>query len=95
MSDEVVLDGTFGKTAAFRSGGPGSIPDSWLFSVMVRPGARCKHCNCSVQLDTKIAVAKAKVFPHLEALVRAGCGIPHANDSVSFVRAKFFLIFYD
>jgi hypothetical protein len=30
-----------------------------LFFVTLPPGARCKHCNCTVYLDKKIAVASS------------------------------------
>jgi hypothetical protein len=33
----------------------------------------------------KFAAAKAKVFPHLEARVRVGHGIPHLKDSLSLL----------
>jgi hypothetical protein len=39
-----------------------------------------------------IAVAKAKVFPHLEAWVRMGRGIPHAKDFVSSLSALIYTI---
>jgi hypothetical protein len=34
----------------------------------------------------KFAVAKAKVFTHLEAWVRVGCGIPHVKGHNSVLR---------
>jgi hypothetical protein len=45
----------------------------------MRPGALHKHCDCTVYLDTKIAVVKAKVLPHLEACVGVKRGISHAK----------------
>jgi hypothetical protein len=33
--------------------------EKWLFSVTLRLEARCKHCNCTVKLDKKIAVASS------------------------------------
>jgi hypothetical protein len=33
--------------------------EKWHFSVTLRPGARCKHGNCTVKLDKKIAVASS------------------------------------
>jgi hypothetical protein len=33
--------------------------EKWHFSVSLRPGARCKHCNCTVKLDKNIAVASS------------------------------------
>jgi hypothetical protein len=37
----------------------------------------------AVRPKAKIAVVKAKMFPHLQAWVRVGCGIPHAKDFIS------------
>jgi hypothetical protein len=33
---------------------------SWLFSVTLRPGARSKHCNCTVILEKKTCTSKSK-----------------------------------
>jgi hypothetical protein len=62
---------------------------SWFFYVTLRLGARCKHCNCPVKLDKKNAVAKAKVFPHLEARVHVGRGIPHVKVHNSVLRLRY------
>jgi hypothetical protein len=43
------------------------------FSVTLHPGARCKHLYCTgiaLYSFIKSAVAKAKMFPHLEAWVQ-------------------------
>jgi hypothetical protein len=37
----------------------------------------------------KFALAKAKVFPHLEAWVRVGCGIPHVKGHISVLRLRY------
>jgi hypothetical protein len=52
--------------------------EKWFFSVTLRPGARHKYCIC-FKIDKKNAVTKAKVFPHLEAWVRVGCGMPYTK----------------
>jgi hypothetical protein len=38
----------------------------------------------------KFAVAKAKVFPHLEAWIRVGRGIPHVKGHNSVLRLRYF-----
>jgi hypothetical protein len=38
----------------------------------------------------KISVAKAKMFPHLEARVRVERGIPHSKDSLSLLMVQVF-----
>jgi hypothetical protein len=46
--------------------------NGWLFSVTLRRGHVLKHLNNDYRYINKFAVAKAKVFPHLEACVRVG-----------------------
>jgi hypothetical protein len=40
-------------------------------------------------LDKKNAVAKAKVFPHLEARLRVGGRIPHVKGHNSVLRLRY------
>jgi hypothetical protein len=46
--------------------------------------------SITIALYIIVAVAKAKIFPHLKAWVRVGCGIPRRNGHDMFVSAESF-----
>jgi 1-deoxy-D-xylulose 5-phosphate reductoisomerase len=53
------------------------------FSFTPSPGARSQALQLKIINSLTFAVAKAKVFPHLEAWVPVKRGIPHAKDVIS------------
>jgi hypothetical protein len=78
---------------------PGLIPrPGWRPAISVKKvalicnpasGRRSQALQLRLYMGLKFAVAKAKVFPHLEAWVRVGQGILHLKHSLSLLMVQY------
>jgi hypothetical protein len=69
--------------------GPAIIVEKVVLLCNPASGTRSQALQLRFYIGYKFAAAIAKVFPHLEALVRVACGIQHSKDSLNLSMVQY------